>query len=260
MVIVLLALIFAGDASLGGAAGGTPSPTAGAIAAAGSDDAQPSPTPRGSEEPSSSASAAPSESAAPVPEYGDLEMVYQGRSTALAPIYLLRRDFSVEGEPAVVAQDDDLNVQRFAWSADGTAGASLYADRLVGIDPGVDVHFMSDGISALTFGDDAKTVYAVRVTADGGNDVASILAVDHKTGDEKQLDRVSYPRPAVEEEAALAEAQFSDDGGSVRLYWMDDDTLRLWILGAGNVDDRSGRGQRQEGRGRQAAGAMGAGW
>ena len=103
----------------------------------------------------------------------------------------------------------------------------------MGIDPGVDVHALSDGISAITFGDDATTVYAVRVTADGGNDVASIVAVDRITDAEQELDRVSYPRPVVGEEAALAEAQFSDDGGSVRLYWMHDDTLRLWILGAG---------------------------
>ena len=116
------------------------------------------------------------------------------------------------------------------------------------MDPGVDVHQLSDGISAITFGDDAETVYAVRVAADGANDVASILAVDHATGEERELDRVSYPRPTIEAEAALAEAQFSDDGGSVRLYWMHDDMLRLWILGARNMDDRSRRGQRDEAR------------
>ena len=104
---------------------------------------------------------------------------------------------------------------------------------MVAIDPRVDVHRLSDGISAITFGNDAETVYAVRVVADGGNDVASILAVDQATGEERELDRVSYPRPAIEEEAALLEAQFADDGGSVRLYWMHDDTLRLWILGGG---------------------------
>ena len=124
-------------------------------------------------------------------------------------------------------------MRRFAWSPDGTRGASLYADVLVAIDPGVDVHRLSDGISAITFGNDPETVYAVRVVADGGNDVASVLAVNQATGEERELDRVSYPRPAIEEEAALAEAQFADDGGSVRLYWMHDDTLRLWILGAG---------------------------
>ena len=235
MVIVLLALIFAGDASLGGTGGGTPSPTAVAVVPvrSGEPTAAASPTPKPSASPSTSASPAPSGSAAPVPQYGDLEMVYQGRSAALAPIYLLRRDFSVEGEPEVLAQDPDLNVQRFAWSADGTGGAFLYADLLVGIDPGVDIHALTDGVSAITFGDDATTVYAVRVRADGANDVAAILAVNRLNDEEQQLGRVTYPRPAVGEEPALAEAQFSDDGGSVRLYWMHDDTLRLWILGAG---------------------------
>ena len=194
-----------------------------------------------------------------MPQYGDLEMVYQGRSAALAPIFLLRRDFSVEGDPEVLAQDPDLNVQRFAWSADGTAGAFLYADLLMGIDPGVDVHALTDGISAITFGDDATTVYAVRVTADGGNDVASIVAVDRITDAEQELDRVSYPRPVVGEEAALAEAQFSDDGGSVRLYWMHDDTLRLWILGAGTwtIDPAEGNATKAEED--ALAGAVGAG-
>jgi hypothetical protein len=230
MVIVLLALIFAGDASLGGA-GGSPTPSAqaflpgssGAVAAV-------SPTPRTSPSPS----AEPSKSPPAVPQYGDLEMVYQGRSTALAPIYLLLRDFSVEAGPEVIAQDPALDVRRFAWSPDGTRGAALYNDVMVAIDPRVDIHRLSDGISAITFGAGPETVYAVRVVADGGNDVATILAVNQATGEERELDRVSYARPTIEAEASLTEAQFADDGGSVRLYWMHDDTLRLWILGAGS--------------------------
>ena len=67
----------------------------------------------------------------------------------------------------------------------------------------------------------------------GANDVASVLAVDHATGEERELDRVSYPRPTIQEEAAVDEAQFVDDGGAVRLFWMHDDLLRLWILGGG---------------------------
>jgi len=183
-----------------------------------------------------------------VPQYADLEMIYQGRSAALAPIWLLHRDFAVEGEPEVLAQDPSLDVRRFAWSPDGTRGAVLFADVLVAMDPGVDVHRLSDGISAITFGNDAGTVYSVRVVADGGNDVASILAINQATGEERELDRVSYPRPAVEQEANLEEAQFSDDGGSVRLYWMHDDTLRLWILGAGawTVDPDEGTAQKLE--------------
>ena len=170
-------------------------------------------------------------------------MIYQGRSAALAPIYLLHRDFTVEGEPEVLAQDPSLDVRRFAWSADGTLGAFLYADLMVGIDPGVDVHALTDGISALTFGDDAETVYAVRVGADGGNDVAVVLAIDQVTHEERDSIASRYPRPEHRRRRRLAEAQFSDEGGSVRLYWMHDGGLRLWVLGGGawDVDPTDGK-------------------
>ena len=235
MVIVLLALIFAGDASLGGGAGASPTPTAACVRRRLGRAGVASPTPSTSPSPSASASAGAIRRAPlAVPQYGDLEMVYQGRSAALAPIYLLRHDFTVEGEPEVLAQDPSLDVRRFAWSPDGTRGAASCTPTC-----------WSPSTRAWTFTGSAtgsarsrsatiaETVYAVRVIADGGNDVASILAVNQATGEERELDRVTYPRPAIEAEASLAEAQFSDDGGSVRLYWMHDDTLRLWILGAG---------------------------
>ena len=44
---------------------------------------------------------------------------------------------------------------------------------------------------------------------------------------------ISYPRPTLGQEEALAEAQFTDEGGPVRLYWVEGGTLRLWALGAG---------------------------
>ena len=237
MVIVLLALIFAGDASLGGGAGASPTPSALAFVPVPPERRAPLRGPV--RRPPRSHRRAPTA----VPQYGDLEMIYQGRSAALAPIYLLLRDFSVEGDPEVIGPGPESST--FGASPgrpDGTRGASLYADVLVAIDPRVDVHRLSDGISAITFGNDPETVYAVRVVADGGNDVASVLAVNQATGEERELDRVSYPRPAIEEEASLAEAQFADDGGSVRLFWMHDDTLRLWILGAGTwtVDPAEG--------------------
>ena len=250
MVIVLLALIFAGDASLGGGAGATPSQEVAILVPSGSVEpsAAPSPTPRPSPSPSPSGSAEASATPAAAAQYGDLEMVYQGRSEALEPIYLLRRDFTVEGEPAVLTQDASLNVNRHAWSADGTKGACLYGDRLVGIDPGVDVHLLSEGIHAIAFGDEAATVFAVRVTAEGGNDVASVVAVKQAGGEERELDRVSYARPQPGAEAPLTEAQFLDDGGAIRLYWMHDDTLRLWILGAGawTIDPAEGNATKLE--------------
>jgi hypothetical protein len=228
MVIVLLALIFAGDASLGGSAA---SPS-GSLAGVG-----------GSGEPSTSSSAAPSASAAPtieatptpvpLPEYGALELVYQGRSAALAPIYLLRRDFTVEGDPEILVQDPGLDIRRFAWSKDGTVGAALLAEVLVSVEPGSERRSLGEEVSTATFGDTASTVYAVRVTQDGSEDTATILAVDFVSGDASELGRVTYPRPQIAAEAALQEAKFADEGGIVRLAWLDDETLHLWILGAG---------------------------
>jgi hypothetical protein len=238
MVIVLLALIFAGDASLGGAAAGpsgtadpSPSLMVGSLAS-------PSADPSGSAPPSAAATATP----VPVPQYGPLEMVYQGRAAALAPIYLLRRDFTIDEDPAVLAQDANLDVHVHAWSPDGKVGAGLLSDVLVSIEPGKEKRRLGDGIATLTFGDDASTVYAVRVTEDGGNDVASVLAIDFANGDTDELASVSYKRPDVPEEAALKEAQLLDDGGSVRIFWMDDDTLLLWSQGGGawSIDPAGG--------------------
>ena len=161
-------------------------------------------------------------------------MVYQGRSAALAPIYLLRRDFTkAEDTQVVLAQDSSLDVRRITWARDGTVGAGLLADVLVSIEPGVEKRRLADGISTITFGEDASTVYAVRVTEDGANDVATVLAIDFKSGDTTELAAPTYARPDIAAEEALAEAQFSDDGGAVRLFWMEGGTLRLWALGAG---------------------------
>jgi hypothetical protein len=232
MVIVLLALIFAGDGSLGGA-GSAPSESIAPLAASSStvpSEAATQPPPSSA---APSVSAAPSTTPVPALEFGPLEMVYQGRSAALAPIYLLQHDFTTADEPSVMAQDPNFDVRRFAWAPDGTVGAGLLAEVLVSIEPGQEKRRLGDGISTITFGDDASVVYAVRVTEDGASDVANILAIDFVTGDTTELASITYDRPAVEEESALGEAQFSDEGGLVRVYWMEDDTLRLWSLGAG---------------------------
>jgi hypothetical protein len=232
MVIVLLALIFAGDGSLGGA-GSQPSATpAGFVPVASSEDATPSPSASASVTPVVSAPA--SASGTPAPEYGALEMVYQGRSAALAPIYLLHRDFTIDEEPETLAQDPNLDVRGFAWAPDGTVGAGLYADLLISIEPGKEKRNLGDGIVSVTFGDDASTLYAVRITEDGANDVATILQIDYASGEQTEITAIHYPRPDIAEESAPLEAQFADDGGSVRLFWMNDNTLRLWSLGAGS--------------------------
>jgi hypothetical protein len=239
MVIVLLALIFAGDGSLGGTAGQTASAAAAVVVP--SRTASPSPTllPTPSE---TAETAAPTPTPVPIPEYGPLEMIYQGRAAALAPIYLLGHDFTTEEDPDVLAQDPNIDVRRFTWAPDGRVGAGLLADVLVSIEPGESKRNLGTGISTITFGDDGSTVYAVRVTTDGGNDVATVLAIGFGNGDTEELASVSYERPTVGAEPALPEAQFTDEGGTVRLYWMSDGRLRLWVLGASTWDIDPGDG------------------
>ncbi len=231
MVIVLLALIFAGDDSMGANASPSPSNVAAVITDSPEPTVAPSPA---TPQPSTQPTAGPTATPAPISEYGPLEMVYQGRATALAPIYLLRHDFTVEQEPATLAQDPTLDVGRFAWAPDGTVGVGLYADVLVSIEPGVEKRRLADGITAITFGDDASTIYAVRMTQDGANDVANVLAIDFVSGDTTELAAISYARPDIGAEPALQEAQFADEGGAIRLYWMEDGVMRLWSLGAGS--------------------------
>jgi hypothetical protein len=246
MVIVLLALIFAGDDSLG-AGGASPSPSNVAAVVSASPDPTPSVRPA-TPTPASAPSGTPAPTPTPLPEFGPLEMVYQGRATALAPIYLLRHDFTVEEEPATMAQDPSLDVRRFAWAPDGKAGVGLYADVLVSIEPGVEKRRLGDGITTITFGDDGSVVYAVRVTEDGANDVANVLAIDFASGETTELAAITYARPDIAAEAALQEAQFADEGGAIRLYWMEDDALRLWALGAGSwtIDPDDGAVEERE--------------
>jgi len=254
MVIVLLALIFAGDASLG-TSGAVPSgsaltglASADAIASIPSRPSlSPTPTPTDAPSPSTTASPQPTPTAVPPAEYGALEMVYQGRSAALAPIYLLRRDFTKdEDTQQVLAQDPSLDVRRYAWSPDGTVGAGLLADVLVSIEPGEEKRRLADGISTVTFGADASTLYAVRVTQDGANDVARILEINFASGAEAELAAPTYERPAIGEEDALSEAQFTDEGGPVRLYSIDGGMLRFWALGAGTWQINPGDGSLTE--------------
>jgi hypothetical protein len=176
-------------------------------------------------------------------------MIYQGRAAALAPIYLLLHDFTTEDEEMVLAQDPTIDVRRFAWAPDGTVGSGLLADVLVSIEVGKSKRNLGEGLMTITFGVDASTVYAVRVTSDGGNDVATVLAVDFLSGDSTEVTSVSYGRPTIGAESALPEAQFSDDGGTVRLFWMNDGSLRLWVLGASTwqIDPESGETTNLEG-------------
>ena len=241
MVIVLLALIFAGPESLG-ALGASPSASILAVVPSTSAEQRvaATPSPRPSVSPSASPTATttlePTPSPVPPSAFGPLEMVYQGRSAALAPIYLLRHDFTIDAEPDVMAQDASLDVRRFAWSPDGTAGAGLLADVLVSIEPGEEKRRLGDGITTTTFGADASTIYAVRVTQDGDNDVATVLSIDFGSADTTELASVTFARPDLGAQEVIAEAQFTDDGGPIRLFFMEGGALRLWARDAGTWD------------------------
>ena len=230
IVIVLLALIFTFPGGL--AASATPTPTV---------TPQPSLAPSGgvatSGEPSPSASPSPTEAATPgpsptpAPVYGPLEMVYLGRPSALAPIYLLRRDFSKTADASVMAQADQ-GVGVFSWSPDGRVGTAIIAGRAVALEPGTSARALADDITALSFGWDSDTVYAVRITRAGANDRTEVLHIDFASGDAETLATITYPHPVTAPDAALKEAQFIDNGGLVRLFPMADGNLALWVLGA----------------------------
>jgi hypothetical protein len=123
-------------------------------------------------------------------------------------------------------------VSAYAWSPDGRLGAAIIGERLVALEPGERGRPLADGISAVTFGLDSETVYAVRIRASGGNNVADVLQIGFRRGNERRVGVVRYPRPAVAPDPPLREAQFIDDGGQVRLYATADGNLALWILGA----------------------------
>ena len=232
IVIVLLALIFtAPEGMLGGTSSPSPSGTTVGVLPSGTRAASPSTEPSQATEPTATADATPGPTATPVPEYGALEMVYLGRPSTLAPIYLLRRDFSEQADPAIMAQAD-AGVASYAWSGDGRVGAAIIGQRLVALAPGESARAMADDISDVTFGWDSDTIYAVRITPEGGNDMAQIIQLDFASGNSSVLGSTSYPRPVIGADPPLREAQFIDDGGLVRLYPTADGNLVLWILGA----------------------------
>ena len=116
------------------------------------------------------------------------------------------------------------------------SGPGLLADVLVSIELGVEKRNLGGSITTITFGDVASTVYAVRWAEDGDNDVSTVLAIDFASGDTTELAVISYPRPAPPAADALADAESADDGGPVRLFWLENDMLRLWVIGAGQWD------------------------
>lgn len=232
MVIVLLALIFSSPSGLvAGDQSNTPLPSASIEASVEPSSAPSEAVTSPSEEASASPEPTPGPTPTPVPSYGPLEMVYLGRPSGVAPIYLLRRDFSEAEDPQILAQAAQ-GVERFAWSPDGRVGAAVISGRAVALTPGQDARRLADNVSALSFGWDAETVYAVRITRDGADDRAQILQVDFVSRALEVIANIRYPHPVTAPEAALREAQFIDDGGLVRIYAVADGNLAVWILGA----------------------------
>jgi hypothetical protein len=231
MVIVLLALIFTSDNGL--LAGlVSPSPAASGIIGL-SPSADPAGGPSGTPAASTASTPNPSTTSAPViPTYGPLEMVYLGRSAPLAHIYLLQHDFTADEKPVVLAQDPAQDVERLAWSPDGTHGAAIIAGRLVSIEEARPKRALADGIVASTFAPDGKILYALRIVLGNGTDRAEVLQITYASGDTKKLSEWTFPRPVIGAESAVKEAQFADEGGSQRLFWMKDGSLRIWMLGA----------------------------
>jgi hypothetical protein len=158
-------------------------------------------------------------------------MVYLGRQSALAPIYVLRRDFSTSAQPAIMAQSG-RGINKYAWSPDGRVGACIIDGVAVALTPGSQGRTLAENVSALTFGWDSETMYGVRIVRDGANDRAEVLEMDFTDASAEVLATMTYPHPAIAPEPALQEAQFIDDGGTVRVYAVADGNLVVWILGA----------------------------
>jgi dipeptidyl aminopeptidase/acylaminoacyl peptidase len=231
IVIVLMALIFTAEGGIGGT--GSPTPRASGLVPAISSGA--SGSGRASASASASASApsiAPSTpTPVPVPAYGALEMLYLSRSTASAPIYLYRRDFSLDEEPVTLARADQ-GIEQYAWSPDGRRGVAIIAGRAVALQQDTAARALADGVTEVAFGNDSKTVFAARVARDAGNDVAQVLAIDWESGEQEIIASATYAHPQVAAKPALDDAQFIDDGGLVRLYPTTDGNVLLWIMGA----------------------------
>ena len=236
MVIVLLALIYTNGGALSGPPAGSPVGFVDGAGPSGSGltggSGAPTTKPTASAAPISSV--APTVTPTPAPTYPPLEMVYLSRMAATSPVYLFRRDFAKKVDPKELAVADQ-GIAGFAWAPDGTVGAALIGGstgRVVAIEPDSNKRALIDGADEITFGQDASTLYAVKITRSGGTDRAEVLSVDFASAATKPLTDFSYPHPQIVADPLLTEAAFDDEGGTVRLYSTSDGNLVLWILGA----------------------------
>jgi hypothetical protein len=219
--VVLLALIFTGPEGLVAIASPTPSPSV-----------TPSASLAGPPSASPTVSATPAATASPPPSFGPLEMVYIGRSGGQTT--LLRRDFSTKTTAVRVATLSTA-VSKATWAPDGRIGAVIMGGVVVALAPGAAPRAISNHVTALAFGDNSTTLYALRITAAGDNDQTELLAINAYTGATTTVATITYPHPVTYPDPPLTESQFQDNGGLDRLYATVDGYLVAWILEAPNI-------------------------
>jgi hypothetical protein len=235
IVIVLLALIYT-EANGGFAASPSssippaPSPSFVASLPVG---ASPSVT----EVPSATETPAPT----PAPTYGSLEMLYLARPSALAASELFRDDFSTSAAATVVAKSS-LDIVHYAVAPDGTVMVAIVDGKLLAITPGKASRTLATNVDAVTFGSDAGTVYAVKITRGGANDDATVYSIGFTSGTTTTLATINFPHPATEQRSQLNDARFFDEGGADRLYETSDGNVVFWVSSGGQwrIDPVSG--------------------
>jgi hypothetical protein len=235
IVIVLLALIFT-DANGGFASDILPTPTPELPISPAA-----SPSRAGSPKASPTASVAATASPTPLPKYGSLEMLYLARPNGAGVSELFRDDFANATAARVVARTN-ADITHYAVSPDGTVSAAIVNGKLVALAAGKDGRTIASSVNAVTFGSDARTVYAVTVTRSGSTDTATIDAIGFADGKAKNLATISFPHPSSTQPTALGSARFFDEGGAYRLYATSDGNLVFWAANGGQwrIDPVSG--------------------
>jgi hypothetical protein len=235
IVIVLLVLIFT-DANGGFAAAPLSTPTLAPLSSL-----EPSPSVSASLSTSPSPSATPAPTPSRAPTYGSLEMLYLARPNGLAASELFRNDFANAALATVVAHTSQ-DISHYAVAPDGTVSAAIVGRQLMALAPGKAARTVASSVDAVTFGSDARTIYAVTVTRAGTTDIATINAIAFHTGKARKVATVSFRHLPAEQLSALGTARFFDEGGTYRIYGTSDGNLVFWVANAGQwrVDPVSG--------------------
>lgn len=166
--------------------------------------------------------------------FGETELAYLARAEPLSPITLMRDDFSTDDAATVVASAAE-GVRGHHWAPDGSVGVAVVAGITVILEPGAEPRRLADGVVAVAFGADARTVYAVRVRDQGETETATVIGLDVASGAERTITEVTYPNPVLTFPSSVEEAQFVDDGGPIRLVWLVDGRLALGVASGPNL-------------------------